>query len=154
VSRATWIAMDTYAASLADAVEAALPAWVERCVDVILHAWKGGSEADERVAAAEAGRRAGEEVGRQIRDLVATDVDQQRGTPLTILRQAVRYPTEVLLRAGVPPVERDGFEERAFPDDLYGLTPASFADIDPRLVEPAVAWGAAKAWEHLRRHGS
>jgi hypothetical protein len=146
--------MDSHAASLADAVEAALPAWVERCVDVILNAWKGGAGPEERAAAAEAGRRAAHEVGQQIRDLLATDVDQQRGTPLTILRQAVRYPTAVLLHAGVPPVERDEFEERVFPDDLYGLTPASFADIDPRLVEPAVAWGAAKAWEHLRRHGS
>jgi hypothetical protein len=65
----------------------------------------------------------------------------------------VRYPTAVLLQAGVPPLERDEFDERVFPDDLYGLTPASFADIDPALVEPAVTWGAAKAWEHLRRHG-
>ncbi len=145
--------IDSHAATLADAVEAALPAWVEHCVETILTAWKGGPEPDERAAAAQAGRQAGQEVGRQIRDLLATDVDQQRGTPLTILRQAVRYPTEVLRQAGVPPVERDEFDERAFPGDLYGLTPASFADIDPSLVEPALTWGAAKAWEHLRRHG-
>jgi hypothetical protein len=39
-----------------------------------------------------------------------------------------------------------------FPDDDYGLTPASFADIDPALAEPGLAWGAAKAWVHRRRH--
>jgi hypothetical protein len=50
-------------------------------------------------------------------------------------------------------VERDPFAERAFPDDLYDLSPASFADVDPELAEVAITWGAAKAFVHKRRHG-
>jgi hypothetical protein len=40
---------------------------------------------------------------------------------------------------------------RSFPDDVYDLTPASFADVDPALHEPGLVWGAAKAHVHLAR---
>ena len=63
----------------------------------------------------------------------------------------MRYPTEVLRRAGVPPVARDEFAVHAFPDDDYGLTPAAFVDIDPSLQDPGVRWGAAKAHVVLSR---
>ena len=43
--------------------------------------------------------------------------------------------------------------EESFPDDDYDLAPASLADVDPDLVELGVAWGAAKAMAHRRRHG-
>ncbi|MGH9207304.1 MAG: hypothetical protein ACRD1G_12200, partial [Acidimicrobiales bacterium] len=74
-------------------------------------------------------------------------------TPLSLLRLAVRYPTEVLRRAGVPPVERDPFTESRFPSDDYDLTPASLGQIDPVLAEIGLTWGAAKAMSHRRRHG-
>jgi hypothetical protein len=51
-------------------------------------------------------------------------------------------------------VERDEFRVRAFPEDVYDLTPASFADVDLSLHEVAMAWGAAKAMAHRERHGS
>jgi hypothetical protein len=57
----------------------------------------------------------------------------------------------VLREAGARPVARDAQAQRHFPDDLYDLTPASFADIDPALHEPGLVWGAAKAHVHLRR---
>jgi hypothetical protein len=57
----------------------------------------------------------------------------------------------VLRAAGVPPVRRDEFAEHAFPDDVYDLAPASFADVDPSLHEPGLVWGAAKAHVHLSR---
>jgi hypothetical protein len=65
----------------------------------------------------------------------------------------VTYPTGVLAAAGVPPAERDDFATRSFPDDAYDLTPASWVDVDPALEEPGLAWGAAKAFAHRRRHG-
>jgi hypothetical protein len=101
--------------------------------------------------AAAAGVLAIDEVMPRLRELLATDVDEQRTNPLSLLRGAVRYPTEVLRSAGVPAVVRDEFDERAFPDDVYGLTPASFADVDPSLHEPGLTWGAAKAHVHLSR---
>ncbi len=87
-----------------------------------------------------------------MRALLEADIDDQRTTPLALLRTAVRYPTEVLWAAGVPAGARDRFVEEAFPDDIYGLSPASFAEVDPGLADVGISWGAAKAFEHKRRH--
>jgi hypothetical protein len=144
--------MDTYALALADGIDAVLATWVVRSVATIVTAWSGEVPVEVAVAAEEAGQRARAEVGGAIRDLLAADIDDQRTTPLALLRTAVRYPTEVLRAAGVPGVERDRFAEEAFPDDDYDLSPASFADIDPSLADPGLAWGAAKAFAHKRRH--
>lgn len=144
-----------HATALADAVEAALPGWVER--SVARRMTEAGRPAPEVAAAVEAaaaaGRRAQREVGPRVRELLDADIDEQRSTPLALLRDAVRYPTEVLRAAGVEPVERDEMQERLFPGDAYDLAPATFADVDPALTEPGLTWGAAKAWAHRRRHG-
>ena len=117
----------------------------------IAEAWRPGLAAELAVEASAAGRRAGEEVGPRVRALLLADVDHQATGPLAVLRQAVRFPTEVLADAGVGAVVRDEFEERAFPDDVYGLAPASFADLDPALHELGLVWGAAKAHVVLAR---
>lgn len=142
--------MDDLAGDLADAVERALPHWVRRSVLRRLPA----AGPDVVAAAGEAGRRAREEVGEEMRRLLALDVDQQHVNPLSLLRAAVRYPTEVLREAGVAPVERDDFSRRRFPDDHYDLTPATWSDVDPDLVDAGIAWGAAKAFTHKARHSS
>jgi hypothetical protein len=139
--------LQAVAAALADAVEAALPGWVERAVERRVPLATG----DVRARAADAGRRAVEELGPRIRGLLATDVDEQRTNPLAVLRSAVRFPAEVLAEAGVPPVRRDEFAERAFPDDVYDLAPATWADVDPALHERGIVWGAAKAHVVLSR---
>jgi hypothetical protein len=138
---------------LADAVEAALPGWVERSVRRRLADAGRGPEPAVDAAATRAGHKAAAEVGAAVRSLVAADIDAQTTTPLTLLRGAVRYPAAVLREAGVPPVERDEVQERLFPEDEYDLSPATFADIDPALAEPGLTWGAAKAFEHIQRHG-
>jgi hypothetical protein len=86
-----------------------------------------------------------------VRLVLEADIDDQRTNPLAVLRRAVRYPTDVLRAAGVPEVVRDAFAEAHEPDDVYDLSPASFADIDPALHEPGLVWGAAKAHVHLHR---
>jgi hypothetical protein len=144
-------ALAAYAAALADAIDAALPRWVERCVARFVPL-DGAIEASTR-AAGEGARR---DIGTRTRALLATDVDEQQANPLMLLRAAVSYPTEVLRAAGVAPVARDEFEVRQFPDDAYGLTPASFAEVDPALHEPGIVWGAAKAYvlkQRRRREG-
>jgi hypothetical protein len=144
-----------YGGLLADAIEAALPGWVVRCVDGRWRDWKGAGAPDDVLDAARAaGGRAGREVGSAVRALLALDVDEQRVNPLAVVRRAVSFPTEVLRAAGMPPVVRDEFDERAFPEDVYALTPAAFADVDQSLYEPGLLWGAAKAHAHLvRRRG-
>ena len=145
--------MEEHATALADAIEAALPGWVERSVALRFEAAFGRSDARVMASAADAGRRARDEVAPRVRALLEADVDDQRTTPLALLRGAVRYPTAVLHDAGVPPVKRDRAQARLFPDDVYDLAPATFADVDPSLAEVGLAWGAAKAFVHLQRHG-
>ncbi len=147
-------AVDRYAQALADAVDAALPGWVMRSVERVLRAQDRVLDGDVAAAAADAGRRAAAEVGGAVRRLVAADVDAQTTTPLSLLRGAVRYPTEVLRAAGATPVRRDDFAVRNFPDDDYDLSPASFADLDSSVQDPGIAWGAAKAHIILRRRRS
>jgi len=140
------------AEALAVAVEAALPGWVERSVERLLMAFTGKADPATMEQARSAGERARAEVGGRVRALLVADIDEQRANPLALLRSAVTYPTDVLRRAGVAPVVRDDFAEVHFPDDVYDLTPAAFADVDPALHDPGLAWGAAKAWAHKRRH--
>ena len=141
-----------YADALARGVERALPVWVVRSVERVMIASSGEVPDHVRTAAREAADRALAEVGSDVRHLLEADVDQQQTTPLALLRTAVRYPTGVLREAGVVPVERDRFAREAFPDDVYDLTPAAFADLDPDLADPGLAWGAAKAFVHKLRH--
>jgi hypothetical protein len=144
-------ALATHAAALADGIEGAVADWVERSVERLLIAYRGRVEPEERVAASAAGTAAAADIGPAVRALLATDIDEQRNGPLALARRAVRYPTVVLRAAGVPAVERDEFVERQFPDDVYDLAPATFADLDPALHELGINWGAAKAHTHLVR---
>lgn len=144
--------LEEQARALADGICGALPGWVERTVEQVLVAYRGTADPAVMAAAREAGASAAVEVGGRVRSLLAADIDEQRANPLSLVRLAVPYPTEVLRQAGVPPVERDSFAEERFPDDDYDLTPTSFADLDPALRELGLMWGAAKAWEHKRRH--
>lgn len=145
---------------LADAVAAATAPWVVRCVADVLGAWEAADPSavpavprEELLRrAADTGRRAEQQVGAALRGMLAGDVDAQSTTPLAVVRGAVRYPTALLRDAGVPAVRRDRFAEERFPDDDYDLVPASLAKLDPSLTEIAIAWGAAKAMAHRRRH--
>lgn len=144
-------ALAAYALSLADALDEALPRWVEGSVRRVAQQQgiRLSDDAERRLAAAaEAARQDG---APRVRALLATDIDAQAGNPLAIVRSLVRYPTEVLQAAGAAPVARDEFQVRAFPDDVFDLAPASFADVDPALHEPGLVWGAAKAYVHLAR---
>lgn len=145
--------MASLAADLGAAVEAALPGWVERSIERIHGLWAGPPGPELRESAARAGERAAAEVGAEVRRLLAADIDEQWTNPLTLLRRAVSYPTAVLRAVGVPPIVREPFDEEHFPDDDYGLTPVTFADVDPSLHELGLVWGAMKARAHLRRHG-
>jgi hypothetical protein len=146
------VALARLGAELADRVVAAVPGWVTRCVEGALPVTH--PERDAVLARAEvAATRAQQVVADALGALVGADVDAQRTTPLAVVRSVVSYPTEVLRRAAVPPVPRDRFASERFPEDLYGLTPATLQALDPGLGDVALAWGAAKAMAHRRRHG-
>jgi hypothetical protein len=139
-------------AALADALETAVPGWVERCVRDLLVAYAGTADPAAVDRAREAGRRAAHELGPELRRLLATDVDRQWTNPLALVRRAVSFPAEVLAAAGVPAVVRDEYDEAHFPDDVYGLTPRTFTDLDESLRDVALVWGAAKARASMVRH--
>lgn len=139
------------AEELAAGIDAAVAGWVVRCVEARMIDWSGEVPDEIRRQAEVAGEEARAEVSPKITGLLRTDIDDQQVPPLSILRDAVRHPTRVLADAGVPPIVRDEVDERLLPHDHYGLAPANFADIDPRLHEPGLAWGAAKAFVHLAR---
>jgi hypothetical protein len=136
-------------AAIVAGVEAQVPAWTRAQVRRLLDAW-GGAPADVRARAAapsaDAGDAAARRIVTQLHELFAVDPERQRATPLEIVRTAYREPTAVLAEAGVPAVVRDEFDERAWPDDVYGLVPRTLGDLgDPDLAPLHLAWGIAKA---------
>lgn len=144
-------------ASMIQGLAAALPGWAQQRVAVLLNAW-GSHTADERRViedrARRAGARAAERVSAALTQLFAADPDEHALTPLQVVRTAHREVTEVLRSAGVPPVVRDAFDERAEPDDDYDLVPRSLADFgDEALASSHLRWGAAKARIHKIRRG-
>jgi len=139
-------ALAGHAAALVDAIAVALPGWAEHTVLGRWQAWSGEEPTAEIVAAAgEAAELIHAEAVPALRTLLATDVDEQRTNPLSILRRATRHVTVALVAVGVPPPPRDEHAARLFPDDVYDLGPATFADLGPSVHEPGLVWGAAKA---------
>lgn len=149
--------------ALAARAAAVLPRWLEARTAALLGvadgtvgrvAWAGrGSEGVLRAA-----REAAEVACAALAHLAATDVDDQRTTPLAALRQACALPASALRAAGVPPPRRTGGPPGSGPAgggvDPYDLAPASWRQIDEELAELALVWGAAKARAHRQRHGS
>ena len=134
-----------HAMTLADTVETVVGDWIR---------WSIADRAPELAMTAEADRAVAQgsaAISTELRRLLAGDIADQGEAPLQVFRRGTRFATEVLRDAGVASVPRDDFAVRAFPDDVYDLAPAAFADIHPSLHEPGLVWGAAKAHVHLRR---
>ena len=123
-------------------VERELPGWVERSVQHILDAW-GRTAPDVRTRAehdaVDAGAAATAACAGELRELFALDAEAQGRTPLEVVRRAYREPTAVLAAAGIPPVERDEFAERAWPDDTTGWSCTASATSATR-TSPRCRW--------------
>lgn len=138
--------------ALYEAVAERLGPFVEACVLTRLGDAFGTLTPPQVAAAQAAGAAAAAELLPELRALLAADVDAQATTPLSVLRRAVAHASGVLDLLGVPPVARDRFLEERFPEDRYDLLPASMGVLGPGVDELALAWGAAKAFAHRRRH--
>jgi len=130
---------------LADAVAAALPAWVDRSLRQ-----RAPDVTAEVVAAVAVEVEA--EVLPPLRALLARDVDQQGESPLAVVRRAAATLSGALDAMGVPPPVRDDHQRRLFPDDDHDLVPATFADLSEDAGRAGIEWGASKAFVHRRRH--
>ena len=136
--------MDQYSARLLETSNEVVPRWVARllrkhCDDQKISDLIVGDLLSSVVA------RVNKEVDDNLRELLSLDVLEQRSNPLAIFRQATRPISDLLKTAGCAPVVRDEFDERSFPDDIFGLSPATWVDIDEMMVEPGIEWGAWKA---------
>ena len=127
------------------------PQWLERCVIATATARLGTCEPALAQRAAQMAAEQGPALVDELISLLRTDVDSQRQNPLMLYRSAVVHPTGLLVAAGVPASTRDEFHQRVFAGDRYGLSPATWADIDERLHEPGLYWGAWKAAVILHR---
>lgn len=136
-------------AALLEAARRVVPGWLRRItVDAARRGGVDQAQLELRIDAVV--DRASEELLARLADLLATDVDEQRTTPLTLVRAAVREPTQLLLELGaVPPPSSP--DAGRFADDVYRLGPATWSDVDPSLHEPGLAWGAWKAMTVLAR---
>ena len=136
--------MDQYSTQLLETSDQVVAKWVERLIRQHCDEQK---IADSRVGdlCISAIAQVSAEVHDNLVELLSRDVFEQRTNPLAIFRQATRPITELLKNLGSPSVTRDEFDERSFPDDVYGLSPATWVDIDEAMVEPGIEWGAWKA---------
>ena len=144
----------TYESATADLIEAiagVAEAWLVRVAVDTCVANNGDVTPEFRAAAVDAAREGSAWVVARLRTTLEVDVDVQRVNPLQTLREAVRFPTAVLRNAGMPVKARDEYDEKINPDDVYGIGPAHWNDIDESLLEPGIVWGAAKASTVLQR---
>lgn len=142
-----------YSGALRDSLAAVIPYWIEQSVveRATSDRTRGTAESEVRATAQVAGERALADALSRMAGLFGTDIERQVTTPLEILRAVSAHATAALLSLGVAAVDRDPVDVELHPDDLYGLVPASLAEIDPALAEVGVRWGAAKAHVHLLR---
>ena len=131
--------------ALGEAVLTALPGWAERVV-----VERAGP--DHEVAGREAGERVAEAVARPLAQLFSADVDEQRGTPLTLLRAHHGPVTDLLHQLGVVARPRDETDVAAAPGDVYSVAPRSWRDLGEAVHEAGLRWGVAKAFAHRARH--
>lgn len=146
--------MTTYESAtndLIDAIAHVVEPWLIRVAVDTYTAHHGSVPLELRAATESAAREGSDWVVARLRETLEVDVDAQRVNPLQTLREAVRFPTAVLRAAGVPEKARDEYDEKINPDDVYGIGPAHWNDIDESLLEPGIVWGAAKASTVLQR---
>jgi len=138
------VRVDDYSARLLQSVTAVAGPWAARLADERLTAngLLGLVPEESRLSAVTETERLAIE---GLRELLELDAEQQRTNPLAVLRAATAPIGRFLASVGATPVERDEFDQRSFPDDVYGLAPVTWADIDASLLEPGIEWGAWKA---------
>lgn len=143
----------------------AVPDWVRRCVERgVANAtaragawWSIGAEESQALYRSTelVGWKAAEEVEGKVSELLAAVEDLQPVAPraLLVLQEAVAYPTGVLLRASVPKAARDRSAIKAYPDDVYNISPRSLAELHPMAPELFASWEEARLAVVRERYG-
>jgi hypothetical protein len=124
----------------------ATPSWIRRRVQTVLSAQGLSIAALDAVVVDVVAH-----VDAQLGELLATDIDRQRSTPLSLFRAAVAGPTAALAASGAVPVRAGLPGSWDVPGDPYALAPDNLSDVGSEVHEAGIAWGAAKAFVHLER---
>ncbi|MEO5678130.1 MAG: hypothetical protein ABIS47_00505 [Acidimicrobiales bacterium] len=132
-------------ARLVAAVAAALPGWVGGTLR------QRAPEVPAEVVVAVAAEVEADVLPR-LEALLGQDIDDQRQSPLAVVRRGAATLGGALDGLGVVPADRDDHQKALFPDDTHDVVPASFADLSPEAGRAGIEWGAAKAFVHRRRH--
>ncbi len=148
-----------YGIALADAVRAVMPEFVVRVVQERISPFATAIETTAAFASISAqltklGETIASSVDQVLRAFLSSDVDAQRTTPLTIIRDHMVPVTEFLRSVECTQATRDPFDESAFPNDVFAVGPHSWADLGEEVHEVGLRWGAAKAMAHRQRHRS
>ena len=138
--------LDDPGAALASAATDAVPLWLRLRAEVAWAADGRAAPLDPDVV--DAVTRSSDWLAGELTELLSSDVDEQRTTPLSIVRRAGAMVAAELERHGVPATEPPPHADVA---TGYGLAPASWSDVDQSLHEPGLVWGAWKAMTILRR---
>lgn len=127
--------------------EKAIPAWLEKCVrSVVQQQGLNTQDLDAKVAT----------FVKQVTPVITAELNDsvtgvRADNPLSVFRRAVAFPTLLLAELGAVAVSRDQFSMESFPNDVYGLSPATWSDIDQSLHDPGIIWGAWTAREAMDR---
>ena len=143
--------LEPYPQDLFDAVMEAAPAWIQNRIVAIATAELGACPVELSDRLDEISRATSDVIGRDLAQLLSTDVDEQQTNPLHVLRGATSAATAALQNAKVGPVRRDEFEVRAMPNDLYAIGPLTWRDLGESVHEAGITWGAWKAAVILSR---
>ncbi|NNC75242.1 MAG: hypothetical protein HKN93_06990, partial [Acidimicrobiia bacterium] len=81
----------------------------------------------------------------ELNALLSQPFGDQRRSPLELTQEATAIVGEALAAAGLEPPQRDEAVAQALPGDVYGLAPASSAELGEEAWEAHIAWGVAKA---------
>ncbi len=131
--------------ALAASVASAWPQWVARVIA------SGVATLDDRPdpeVVAEVIRVTADaiahDVGADLAALLALPLDEQRSTPLQVVRDAAKYVGAALDALGVLRPTRDQTQVSLLPDDHHDVGPASFADLGLDVQHAALAWTATR----------
>jgi hypothetical protein len=133
------------------AVNNAVPAWISSRVSEIASSSCDVRSVEFTSALAEVVEKTFQEVSKNLFSLLATDVDAQQSNPLHILRTSTTSATQMLQGLRVPEVQRDEYEVRAMPDDVFAIGPLTWRDLGEDVHEAGISWGAWKAATILTR---
>jgi hypothetical protein len=142
-----------YGLALADVVKAAVPDFVVRVVQDRRAAFANPMNPSSfEVALAQLAQDVTAALDPTLRAFLTSDVDTQRTTPLSIIRNHMAPVTELLRSVECAHADRDPFDESAFPYDVFAVGPHAWADFGEAVHEAGLRWGAAKAMAHRQRH--